>query len=81
LGVWLKTLAEGVQIGEMTKGSAAQKAGLQTGDRLASLNGAGIRSMADLMLMLGQHKPGEKVAMTVQREGKAKLLPFNVTLQ
>jgi uncharacterized iron-regulated protein len=81
LGVWLKTAAEGVQIGEMTQDSAAQKAGLQTGDRLASLNGTGIRSLADLMLMLGQHKPGEKVSMTVQREGKAKLLPFNVTLQ
>lgn len=81
LGVWLKTAEKGVEIGEMTQESAAQKAGLQSGDRLHSLNGTGIRSLADLMLLLGQHTPGEKVAMLVQRKGQAKPLAFNVTLQ
>ncbi|MDD5391716.1 MAG: ChaN family lipoprotein [Thiothrix sp.] len=81
LGVWLNTIGKTVQIGEMAAGSAAQKAGLQTGDRLASLDGIAITSMTDLMLTLAQYKPGQQVQVQVARAGETNLSAYAVTLQ
>ena len=81
LGVWLQPVDKGVKIGEMTEDSAAHKAGLQPGDRLVSLEGIHVTNMADLMLALGEHKPGQKVKIDIERQGKNGLLTKQVTLQ
>lgn len=65
----------------MTEDSAAHKAGLQPGDRLVSLEGIHVTNMADLMLALGEHKPGQKVKIDIERQGKNGLLTKQVTLQ
>ncbi|MBU0656092.1 MAG: ChaN family lipoprotein [Gammaproteobacteria bacterium] len=81
LGVWLKSASNGIHIGEMQDGSAAKKAGLQSGDRIASLNEKAVGGLADLMLALASHKPGEKVSVAIERSGIKGLQTFSVILQ
>lgn len=81
LGVLLDTQGNGLSISALDKNSAASKAGLQKGDRLATLEGVALKNMADLKLVLSQHQVGNAVKMTVQRAGSKDLLAYTVVLQ
>lgn len=81
LGVMLDEKDNALNIIALDTDSAAGKAGLQQGDHLASVNGTHIHSMADLKLALSAFKPGDKVSVTVERQGKPKPLAYNVTLR
>ncbi|MFN3786378.1 MAG: ChaN family lipoprotein [Thiothrix sp.] len=81
LGVLLDERDQALHIKTVEKGSAASKAGLQQGDRLASIDGVVVRNMADLKLALATHAPGAQVQVAVQRAGQAETLTYSVTLQ
>lgn len=81
LGVLLDTQDKGLRISALDKNSAAAKAGLQKGDRLATLEGVALDNMADLKLALSQHQVGNAVKITVQRAGSTDLLAYTVVLQ
>lgn len=81
LGVWLKSASNGLRIGIMQDGSAAKKAGLQSGDRITRLDDTAVNGMADLMLALAQYKPGETVRVGVERDGQQGLRTYRVVLQ
>jgi C-terminal processing protease CtpA/Prc len=59
------------EIVEVREGSAGHKAGLKKGDRVISVNGihSGVLKLSQVMARLSQ-KPGKKVRMEVQRDGK-----------
>jgi membrane-associated protease RseP (regulator of RpoE activity) len=81
LGVRLNTRGNTVVIGEMTAGSAAQKAGLRTGDRVLGVNGIQVTSMSDLMQTLAQYKRGQPVQVQVARPSAVDLPAYTVILQ
>ena len=60
---------DGVRIGSVVAGSAAERAGLRAGDVLVRLAGAGLRGFPELREELGRHRPGETVALLYLREG------------
>ncbi|MCS7189340.1 MAG: trypsin-like peptidase domain-containing protein [Bacteroidia bacterium] len=61
---------EGLYIGRVRPGGAADKAGLKTGDHIIALDGAAIQTQAELLERLAQHRPGEKVKITYKRNGR-----------
>jgi len=63
------------RVGEISPGMPAQKAGLQTGDRIVSVNGQPIRFFQELEAVLPRYA-GKTVALTVDRAGR--VLPLNV---
>lgn len=81
LGVLLDAQGKGLSISALDKNSAAGKAGLQKGDRLATLEGMALENMADLKLALSQYQVGKTVKMTVERAGSNDLLAYTVVLQ
>ncbi|SEA41608.1 Uncharacterized iron-regulated protein [Thiothrix caldifontis] len=81
LGVLLDTQDNRLSIAVVDKDSAAGKAGLQKGDRLASLEGVTLQTMADLKQVLSQHQAGDSVNMAVERPGSQDLLAYTVVLQ
>lgn len=81
LGVWLETQGGQLRIGEMAENSASRRVGLQAGDQLTAINDQPVRSMSDLMLALADYKPGQKVSVTVAREGGKVAPAYVVTLQ
>ena len=61
----------GVYIAELT-GNNAKKSGLQVGDLIYYLDGDKITSGAQLISLIQEHEPGEKVTFTVVRDNELK---------
>lgn len=70
--------ASGALIAKVLPNSPAQKAGLQVGDIVRSVNGENIRSSSDLPVIVGTLKPGTEVRLEVWRQGKQ--VSLDVTL-
>ena len=78
----------GLMITSITKGSPAEKAGLEEGNRLAAINGVSLRvNAADvedgemsgaftrrLVRELAKSRPGDEVALTVYRDGRMQTI-------
>ena len=63
---------KGVYIGEVVKGSAADKAGIHRGDVLLQIDSTKINSFAILQETVSRHRPGDKANVLVLRDGKEK---------
>ena len=55
-------------------GSAAAVAGILVGDRVLSLNGHPIRTANDLRVRIADARPGERVSITIHRDGSEIVL-------
>jgi len=62
----------GVVVLEIAHNGPADKAGLQPGDIITKLGDRDIGGLSDLYTVLLAHKPGDKVAATIVRDGKSK---------
>jgi serine protease Do len=60
----------GALIANVEKGSPADKAGLETGDVIRSINGQPIIASGDLSAMVSASQPGQKATLDVWRKGK-----------
>lgn len=65
-----KQEAGGATITEVSEGSAAEKAGLKTGDVITRINDKAISEPQELYETIGELKPGDKVTVTYKRNGK-----------
>jgi serine protease Do len=70
---------EGVFIGKVQPGGAAELAGLKDEDVIVSVDNVNVNSTAELQEQIGKHRPGDKVVVVVKRDNKRK--PYNVTLR
>ena len=65
---------EGALVASVSKGSPADKAGLEPGDVIRQINGQPIVASGDLPAWVGQALPGQKVRLEVWRNGKPQEL-------
>ncbi|MDD6434816.1 MAG: trypsin-like peptidase domain-containing protein [Clostridiales bacterium] len=76
-------MPEGVYVQKIIEGSGADKAGMEAGDIITSVDGMGISGYEDLKEQLSYFKAGEKVKVTVQRlkkNGDYESVDLEVTL-
>ncbi|MBK7787183.1 MAG: trypsin-like peptidase domain-containing protein [Saprospiraceae bacterium] len=83
-GYYAKGMSEGgLIIAEIVKGGPAAKAGLKAisqdragrwvpGDVIKSINGVKVEDYNDLVLALEKYQPGQKVKLSVERDGSAR---------
>ena len=69
----------GVYVAEVMEGSAAEEAGIRNGDIILSVDGVPTLRSATLLEQLGRRRPGDKVTITVERNGDEK--EFDVRLK
>ena len=69
---------DGALVRSVDRGSAADKAGLKSGDVIRKVNGQPIVSGGDLSAIVSIAKPGDRVALDVWRDGKT--IQVNATL-
>jgi serine protease Do len=69
---------QGALVRSVEGGSPADKAGIEAGDIITKFNGATIERATDLPRMVGNTKPGSRVAMTVFRRGATRDLQVAV---
>jgi serine protease Do len=67
----------GAEVNSVEEGSPAARAGLQVGDVVVALDGRPIENATELTSQLAQRKPGERVGLTVVRNGQ----PRDITAQ
>lgn len=70
LGVTTEKVDDGAEVREVTKGSAAEKIGLKSGDVITKIDDKKIGSPDDLSAAVRKHKPGEKITVTYNRDKK-----------
>ena len=61
---------EGVYVGEVVSGSAAEKAGVKSGDIIVKIGDTKLASMSDLTKCLYTYKSGDSTSLVVNRDGK-----------
>lgn len=70
LGVLTQKADDGVKVSDVTKESGAQKAGLQKDDVITKVGSKEVKDPQDLIKVIGEHKPNDKVDITYKRGGK-----------
>ncbi len=70
--------ADGALVSEVTSGSPAERAGIQPGDVIVALDGQPIRQGRDLLRKVLQRRVGEKVRLTVIRDGGRKQIELTL---
>lgn len=70
LGVSTEDDDDGARITAITKGSAAEKAGLEKGDVIKRVNESKIENPADLTNTIRRMRPDDKVRITFERDGE-----------
>ncbi len=68
----------GAVIAQVVKGSAADRAGLKVGDVVVALNGKPIHSSAQLRNAVGLLRVGEKVKLSLIRNGREKVVRVRI---
>ncbi len=71
--------ADGIYITDLTKDGGAIAAGIQKGDEIRKINDVGVNSGSELQEQLSKYKPGDKVNVTVDRDGTSHT--YEVTLK
>ena len=80
LGVVPEAVEEGgLRVNDAREGSPAAKAGVKTGDIILQVDGKEMKASTDLLKLIGESKPGDKLKMKVVREGKE--MEIEVTLE
>ncbi|MFA9370226.1 MAG: Do family serine endopeptidase [Labilibaculum antarcticum] len=72
-------LSEGVYVDSLASNSAAADAGIKKGDVIVKVNDAKVKTTAELLETVGRHRPGDKLDLHVNRNGKVK--DFTITLR
>jgi serine protease Do len=69
---------KGALVASVESGSAASRAGIQSGDVITKFNGHDIERSSELPALVAGTAPGSKVSIEVWRHGKAKELQMTV---
>ena len=68
-GVQVET---GVLVLSIVENSAAEEAGLREGDVIVAVDGTPMRRVEDLLAILRQRTPGDRITVTINRDGKER---------
>ncbi|MGH8948693.1 MAG: S1C family serine protease [Acidimicrobiia bacterium] len=69
----------GALIDEVTAGTGADKAGLQVGDLVITIDGAPVQDGGDLAAQVQTHQPGDTIDLVVVRDGNEVTVPVTMS--
>ncbi len=75
----LDDATQGVVVSSVASGSAAEKAGIQVGDVIVSLNGAAVSNLNELRNRLGMMPVGERVRVELLRDGRRRTVTATIS--
>jgi S1-C subfamily serine protease len=70
--------ASGAYVGRVRPGSAAERAGLRTGDVITALGGQKVGGATDIDRLVSQLPPGRDVLLTYVRDGQERSTPVRL---
>ena len=75
----LNSVPQGAYIQEVVTGSPADKAGLQAGDIITSINGDKLNATTELAAIIGKKKVGDSVSITYWRDGNSQSVTVSLS--
>ncbi|MDP2286952.1 MAG: trypsin-like peptidase domain-containing protein [Actinomycetota bacterium] len=81
IGVQLDTsfTGPGAKVATVTAGGASEAAGLEEGDIITKVNSTSIADGTQLIVTIRSFAPGDRVQVTLTRDGESLTLPVNLT--
>ncbi len=70
---------QGVYVDKVVEGGAADAAGIKEGDVILKIENVAVNASSELQEQIGRHRPGDKIAITLVRNGANKTV--NVVLK
>jgi serine protease Do len=70
--------AKGVIVENVLKGGAGDEAGVKSGDVILTVDGKEVNAANQLQTIIGSHKPGESITLSVYRDGKTVNIPVKL---
>lgn len=67
-------VSNGVYVGGVTENGAAEDAGIETGDVIIAVDDRKVVKSSELQELIGRKRPGDKVSVLVNRDGKEKII-------
>src|SRR5262245_25113475 len=67
-----------ITVAETVEGSPAEKAGLKAGDVIKKVAGKAVADPQEVAKKIRGSKPGDKVVLTIERDGKEKEITITV---
>ncbi|MEZ4888955.1 MAG: Do family serine endopeptidase [Chitinophagales bacterium] len=71
-------LTQGVYVDSLATDGSAIVAGIEKGDVVVKIDGGPVNSVPELQEMVGRHRPGDVVNITVSRNGREKTIPVTL---
>ena len=68
IGAFLDESEGRLEVTSCVSGSACEKAGLESGDQILSIDGQSIQGMTDLKLVMWDKSPGDEIEMEIRRK-------------
>jgi len=81
LGIDLENRGDALIVRSVWSGSPADQAGLRTGDEIVSIDDQDIQGQRDLIQTLRDYQPGDRVKLTVYRNGQERTLRARLASQ
>ncbi len=69
---------KGVYVAGTTSGGAAEQAGIKEGDIITKIAGITVNSSPELQEQVSRFRPGDKIDVTIARNGVAKVIPLTL---
>ncbi len=69
---------EGVLVDELLEGGAAAEAGVEAGDVIVKIDDVKIKTVPELQEIIGRQRPGNKINVEINRQGKTKYMPITL---
>lgn len=73
--------ADGALVADVVKGDPAERAGLQAGDVVLSIDGKSVKTHKDLINIIGRMSPNDKAKLLILRDGKEKMITVKLGLR
>jgi|AntAceMinimDraft_17_1070374.scaffolds.fasta_scaffold00162_18 Do/DeqQ family serine protease len=70
---------KGVYVSALVENGSAEQAGIKKGDVITKINNVEVNSPSELLGIIGEHSPKDKIFITVERQGQEKV--FSVILR
>jgi len=78
LGIRYVQRPRGAEVQEVIPGSPAEEAGLRVGDLIRKVDGQSVSPGRPLAEVLSAYRPGDRVVLTVEREGREIEIPVTL---
>jgi serine protease Do len=70
---------QGIYVEDLVEGGAAAQSGIKKTDIIVKIENSPVNTKSEMLEVIGQHNPGDKISLVILRDGKEMVIP--VTLQ